>query len=139
MIQQWADYSLKVLAIDHVDFGRDTQRHPRATGDADGGVGAFLRRNTAEEQEGRARARLERAQVRGQPVVYRGRPMDVGQMRALRVADRHQRYLGILAVDRTQVRDVEPPVQGDDGRGSSKARQRQSEIVGVAVDDVKLL
>ena len=66
-------------------------------------------------------------------------PVGGGQRSALRVADRHQWHLGILTVDRAKVRDIEPPVEGDDGRGRSKARQRQSKIVGVAMDDVKLL
>jgi hypothetical protein len=57
----------------------------------------------------------------------------------LRVADRRQRHVVEVREQRPQVRQVEPAVERVQGRRRHQAREREREVVHVAVNEVELL
>ena len=54
------------------------------------------------------------------------------------MTNRHQRDIGILAIERQKFWNVEPSVQRQHRWRRREARQRQAEIIGMTVNEVKL-
>ena len=137
MVEERADDLLEIRAVDGVDLGRDAERHARRDRHADGRVRALLRRDAPEEEEEPTGSGVEPEQIAGQAMMDGRRPRHAGERRALRIAHRHQSHLGKGAIDRRELRQVEPAVERHDRRRGVPG-QRQPEVVGVTVDDVEV-
>ena len=73
--EQRLDEILEVIAIDSVDFGRDSKRQPDALCDLDRAIDALLGRHSPDEGEIVARLGSKAVQVLGQAVVHRADPV----------------------------------------------------------------
>ena len=130
-----------VFLVDAIDLGGHAELAPAAHGDLDGTVGPLLGRYAAEEGEVAALGlRVVRAVLGRQAVMDRRQP--VGSRRhgqALIVGDRDQRHARKGAVDRHEVRHVEPTVHRGDALMVQILEHRVLKQVDVEVQDVELI
>ena len=138
--QQGLDFVVEVGPVGLVDLGRDLQAHARATGDLDRPVGAFLRRDPAQEGEiGLPGYCGEAVGVGREPVRNGGQPIGLRERPALIVGDRDQRVLGPARIDAGQVLEVQPAVQSSHGPAGHVAEERKMHHVDMEVQDVELV
>src|SRR6266850_1471655 len=72
-------------------------------------------------------------------MVNRSDPLSLRQWAPLRVRNGDNRHIGKLVVNRRQVGQVEPAVQGGQMRKRSATRQREVKIVDMEMNDVELV
>ena len=140
IIEHGRHHALEVLAVARVDLGGDLQRHAHAPRDLDGQVHLLFRRAAAEEGKIATVLGREGVALHGLAVVHRPRPpeAEVVERPPLRVADRHERDVAELAIERPQPRQVEPPVQRVHGGRRHQTGERKGEVVHVAVNHVEV-
>ena len=112
IVQQRLDLFVEIGGVGRVDLGGDLQRHAQPLGDGDGPVGALLRRDAA--QEGQIAAGVGREPVELRRACHGGRCRPSWRTAGAGAGRWRSRPAGTSAsaVDRRQVLEVEPPVQG---------------------------
>src|SRR6266403_5660036 len=72
-------------------------------------------------------------------MINRPHPVSLRQWAALRMRNGDNRHIGKLVVNRRQIGQVEPTVQGGNVRKRSATRQREVKIVDMEMNDVELI
>src|SRR4029077_130153 len=72
-------------------------------------------------------------------MVNRSNPLSLRQWAPLRMRNGDNRHIGKLVVNRWQIGQVEPAVQGGQVRKRSATRQREVKIVDMEMNDVELI
>src|SRR5882762_1141907 len=72
-------------------------------------------------------------------MINRPHPLSLRQWAALRMRNGDNRHIGKLVVNRRQIGQVEPAVQGGNVCKRSATRQREMEIVDMEMNDVELI
>src|SRR2546425_4503359 len=85
-----------------------------------------------------ARGGLEAVERLGQPVMNRCRPRRFRERRPLCVAHRDEPPLRERPIERMRLREIEAAVQGDEGGSRDTPREGETQVVGMAVNDVEL-
>src|SRR5882757_4899733 len=72
-------------------------------------------------------------------MINRPHPLSLRQWAALRMRNGDNRHIGKLVVNRRQIGQVEPAVQGGNVRKRSATRQREVKIIDMEMNDVELV
>ncbi len=136
--QERLDLLVEERLILRADLGRDHQPHAGPPRQPDRHVGPFFLRHAAEEHQVITAAGADAVGAERQPVMDGADPARVGQGSALRVADRDQRQIAVVAIELGQPADVETPVQSSHVGHGHSAQRRKSQDVDVGVDHVEL-
>ncbi len=122
--------------VHRVHFGGDLELHAQGKGNFDCGVHPLLRGDAAEEGQVTARFGVKAQQLVGNAVVHRALPVDVRQGATLRIGYGNERHLGEFGVEKLQIVDVLPAVQGGYMGCPPDPGQGKMDIVQMKVDDV---
>ena len=132
--------SSKYVLVGLVDLRGDLERNSGALRDLDGPIGPLLRRNPAQKREVITPLWMKRAHRRGQAMIDGREPVHMRRHGAsLVVGDRDQRHVRKSVVDRPEVREIEPAVQGCHAFVGQILEQHMLEQVDVEVDHVELI
>src|SRR6478752_4012224 len=72
-------------------------------------------------------------------MVNRSHPLSLRQWAPLRMRNGDNRHIGKLVVNRRQIGQVEPAVQGGNVRKRSATREREVKIIDMEMNDVELV
>jgi hypothetical protein len=140
LVEQRCDLGSKIGFIGLVHLGCNLQRNAECLCDANGAVRALLRGDSSEEGHVAATRIANRlVQVGGNAVVNGCDEVAARHRSALGMGDRNERHLGKTDIERLEIRDVLPAVQGCDRSGSQRAKQRKMELVDVEMQYIELL
>src|ERR1700722_5067605 len=112
IIEKRLNDGVKMLLIDAIDLGCDLQRHADPLGDMNGLLQSFFRRAAAQKSQIFPRLAVERKAVFRQSMMHGPLPVHPRQWFPLRVRNRNHGHIGIRAIERGQVGDIQATVQG---------------------------
>src|SRR5262249_13453943 len=139
LVEKRYDLLTEIDFVDFVDLRSDLQRDFERARDPDRPVGPLLRRDTAEERHVvaiRPVSGLEK--LAGEAVIDGTRKIGVRDRFALRVGDRHQRHVAESDIERLEIVQILPAVQGGHGPVGDWPKQRKLKLVDVEVQNVEL-
>src|SRR4029077_18476974 len=111
-VQQMLDVFVEVVAVGTVDLGRDFELATRSPGNLNRAVQSFFRRNPPEKEQIVFGFFLEVERIGGEGLGDGPATLCVRQWAPLRMRNGDYRHIGKLVVDRRQIGQVEPAMQG---------------------------
>src|SRR5262249_41851096 len=140
LIDERLDLLVEIDLVHLVDLCRNLQRNSEHPGELDGAIGAFLRRDAADERQV-ATTRLECGLIEmlGDPMMDGGHKVGVGNRPPLRIRDRHQRHIAETNVKRLEIGQVLPAVQGGHCPLRLRAKERKMKLIDMKVKKVEVL
>src|SRR5579872_3245566 len=112
IIEQRLNDSVKKLFVNTINFGRDLQWHAHPLRNVDSLLQPLFRRGAAEKRQVFSRLAVKRETAFSQTVMHSTLPVHPRQRFALRIRNRNHGHIGIRAIERRQVGNIKPSMQG---------------------------
>src|SRR5262249_48796271 len=129
---------LEVFPIDLVHLRGDAKAKPRAPRQLDGPLQALFGRDTSEKSQIFSRTVNRAVEILRQTVVNGGLPVEVRKRAALGARNRADGHFRVLAIERHQIGEIEPPVERAELASPIPAAERKMKVVDVKVNDVEI-